>query len=66
MTTTAEFTVQEGQRRGFSLAWYSALDDPPRPLDASAALRVDRAVLGRLGRDRAPTRVSGATTWSGR
>src|SRR6185437_1363474 len=39
MTTTAEFTVQAGQRRGFSLAWYSALDDPPAPLDASAALR---------------------------
>jgi GH15 family glucan-1,4-alpha-glucosidase len=39
MTTTAEFTLQQGQRRGFSLAWYSALDDPPAPLDASAALR---------------------------
>jgi GH15 family glucan-1,4-alpha-glucosidase len=39
MTTTADFTVQAGQRRGFSLAWYSALDDPPAPLDASAALR---------------------------
>jgi GH15 family glucan-1,4-alpha-glucosidase len=40
MTTTAEFTVREGQRLGFSLAWYSALDDPPPPLDASAALRM--------------------------
>jgi GH15 family glucan-1,4-alpha-glucosidase len=39
MTTTADFTVQAGQRRGFSLAWYSALDDPPAPLDSSAALR---------------------------
>ena len=39
LTTTADFTVQAGQRRGFSLAWYSALDDPPAPLDASAALR---------------------------
>jgi len=39
MTTTADFTVHAGQRRGFSLAWYSALDDPPAPLDASAALR---------------------------
>ncbi len=35
-----EFTVQEGQQRGFSLAWYSALDDPPLPLDAPAARRV--------------------------
>jgi GH15 family glucan-1,4-alpha-glucosidase len=39
LTTTADFTVQAGQRRGFSLAWYSALDDPPAPLDSSAALR---------------------------
>jgi GH15 family glucan-1,4-alpha-glucosidase len=39
LTTTAEFTVSEGQRHGFSLAWYSALDDPPPPLDAPAALR---------------------------
>jgi len=38
MTTTADFIVQAGQRRGFSLAWYSALNDPPAPLDASAAL----------------------------
>ena len=38
LTTTAEFTVAEGQRRGFSLAWYSALEDPPSPLDAHAAL----------------------------
>jgi GH15 family glucan-1,4-alpha-glucosidase len=38
LTTTAEFTVAEGQRRGFSLAWYSSLDDAPPPLDAPAAL----------------------------
>jgi GH15 family glucan-1,4-alpha-glucosidase len=38
MTTTAEFTVHEGERRRFSLAWHSALEDPPLPLDASAAL----------------------------
>jgi GH15 family glucan-1,4-alpha-glucosidase len=37
--TTAEFTVREGQRRGFSLAYYSALEDPPPPLDTPAALR---------------------------
>ena len=39
LTTTAEFTLREGQRRGFSLAWYSALNDAPPPLDAPAALR---------------------------
>ena len=39
LTTTADFTVAEGQRRGFSLAWYSTLEDPPLPLDARAALR---------------------------
>jgi len=38
-TTLADFTVREGQRRGFSLAWYSAIEDPPPPLDTSAALR---------------------------
>jgi GH15 family glucan-1,4-alpha-glucosidase len=38
-TTTAEFTVREGERLGFSLAWYSAIEDPPPPLDTPAALR---------------------------
>jgi len=37
-TTEAEFTVVEGQRRGFSLASYGVLEDPPLPLDASASL----------------------------
>jgi len=37
--TTAQFTVREGQRRGFSLAWYSSVEDPPPPLDTLAALR---------------------------
>ncbi len=36
-TTISEFTVTEGQRLGFSAAWYSALDDPPMPIDAPAA-----------------------------
>ena len=58
---------REGQRRGFSLAWYSALDDPPPP-------------ARRLGRAAADTeqywaewvgavhlcRASGATTSCGR
>jgi GH15 family glucan-1,4-alpha-glucosidase len=34
-----QFTVREGQRLGFSLAWYSALNDAPTPFDAPAALR---------------------------
>jgi GH15 family glucan-1,4-alpha-glucosidase len=38
-TTTADFTVREGDRISFSLAWYPALEDPPPPLDALAALR---------------------------
>jgi GH15 family glucan-1,4-alpha-glucosidase len=41
-TTTAEFTVVEGQRLGFSLAWYSAIEDPPLPLDALAALQATK------------------------
>jgi GH15 family glucan-1,4-alpha-glucosidase len=41
-TTTAEFTVLEGQRLGFSLAWYSAIEDPPLPLDALAALQATK------------------------
>jgi GH15 family glucan-1,4-alpha-glucosidase len=40
LDTTAEFTISEGQRLPFSLAWYSALDDPPTPLDATAALHM--------------------------
>jgi GH15 family glucan-1,4-alpha-glucosidase len=38
-TTTADFTVSEGDRLGFSLAYYSALEDAPPPLDTPAALR---------------------------
>ena len=41
-STTAEFTVREGQRLGFSLAWYSAIEDPPLPLDALAALQATK------------------------
>ena len=35
--TTAEFTISAGQRRGFSLANYAAIEDAPLPLDAMAA-----------------------------
>src|SRR5262245_13817578 len=38
-TTTAQFTVREGERLGFSLAWYAAIEDAPPPLDTPAALR---------------------------
>jgi GH15 family glucan-1,4-alpha-glucosidase len=37
LATTGEFTMRDGHVRGFSLAWYSALDAPPTPLDAPAA-----------------------------
>src|SRR5262249_29150285 len=38
-TPSADFTVREGDRLGFSRAWYAAMEDPPPPLDAFAALR---------------------------
>src|SRR6478752_6253288 len=37
-TTAAEFTVREGQRRAFSLPYYSSREEPPLPLDAYGAL----------------------------
>ncbi len=39
LVTTAQFTINAGQRRSFSLAYYSSLDEPPPPLDAPAAQR---------------------------
>ena len=38
MTTVAEFTVGEGQRVPFSLAWFPANEEPPRPIDAVYAI----------------------------
>src|SRR4051794_12598785 len=40
LTTQARFVVSDGNQLGFSIAWYSALNDPPLPLDAAAARRV--------------------------
>jgi len=37
-STEAEFAVVEGERRPFSLAYYSSMEDPPLPLDANGAL----------------------------
>ena len=34
LSTIAEFTISEGQRIPFYLAWYAANEDPPRPADA--------------------------------
>ena len=34
LTTVAEFTVSEGQQVPFSLAWFPASEEPPRPVDA--------------------------------
>ncbi len=39
LSTVATFTVAEGQRVQFSLSWYPANEDAPRPVDASYALR---------------------------
>jgi GH15 family glucan-1,4-alpha-glucosidase len=34
LSTIAEFTISEGQRIPFYLAWYAANEEPPRPADA--------------------------------
>ncbi|MHB1712083.1 MAG: glycoside hydrolase family 15 protein [Acidimicrobiales bacterium] len=38
LSTVATFTVSEGQRVPFSLAWFSASEEPPRPVDAVYAI----------------------------
>ena len=38
LSTTAEFTVSEGQTVPFSLSWYPATETPPRPVDALYAI----------------------------
>jgi GH15 family glucan-1,4-alpha-glucosidase len=39
LSTVAEFTVSEGQRIPFSLSWFPASEEPPRPVDATYAIR---------------------------
>jgi GH15 family glucan-1,4-alpha-glucosidase len=39
LTTVAEFTVSEGQQVPFSLTWFPANEDPPRPVDAGFAIQ---------------------------
>ena len=38
-STVAEFTVSEGQSVPFSLTWFPASEDPPRPVDAGFAIQ---------------------------
>ncbi len=38
-STVAEFTVSEGQRIPFSLIWFPASEEPPRPVDAGYAIQ---------------------------
>ena len=38
MSTVARFTVTEGQQVPFSLSWFAASDEPPRPVDAVYAI----------------------------
>jgi GH15 family glucan-1,4-alpha-glucosidase len=38
-STVAEFTVWEGQQIPFSLTWFPANEDPPRPVDAAFAIQ---------------------------
>ena len=42
LSTVAEFTVSEGQSVPFSLSWYPATDEPPRPVDAHYAIEDTR------------------------
>ena len=39
LSTVAEFTVTEGQRIPFSLTWFPANEEPPRPVDATYAIQ---------------------------
>jgi GH15 family glucan-1,4-alpha-glucosidase len=39
LSTVAEFTVSEGQSVPFSLSWYPASGTPPRPVDATYAIK---------------------------
>jgi GH15 family glucan-1,4-alpha-glucosidase len=39
LSTVAEFTVSEGQVIPFSLTWFPASEDPPRPVDAGFAIQ---------------------------
>ncbi len=39
LASVAEFSINEGEQRSFSLSWFSALDEAPLPLDAMASLR---------------------------
>ena len=39
MSTVAEFTVKEGQKIPFTLAWHPSTDPPPAGLDAEGAIR---------------------------
>jgi GH15 family glucan-1,4-alpha-glucosidase len=39
VSTVAEFTGSEGQRVPFSLTWFPANEDPPRPIDAGYAIQ---------------------------
>jgi GH15 family glucan-1,4-alpha-glucosidase len=38
-STVAEFTVWEGQQIPFSLTWFPANEEPPRPVDAAFAIQ---------------------------
>jgi hypothetical protein len=38
LTTVAEFTLNEGQRVGFALAWHPSAEEPPPGVDVAAAL----------------------------
>ncbi len=38
-STVAQFTVSEGQRIPFSLIWFPANEEPPRPVDAGYAIQ---------------------------
>jgi GH15 family glucan-1,4-alpha-glucosidase len=39
LSSVAEFTVSEGQQIPFSLTWFPANEEPPRPIDAAYAIQ---------------------------
>ena len=64
-STVAEFTVTEGQRIPFSLTWFPASDEPPRPIDAAFAIQ-DTELWWTDWCPSAPMRATTATRSSGR
>ena len=66
LTTVAEFTVKEGQKVPFTLAWHPSTEPPPPGLDAEAAIRDAEALVARLVGPLPRTSTATARPWSAR